>query len=112
MKKTRQEPVFLLEMPHALRHMIMRRGLMLRSSRARTLSCMNKGGPKAWLEAKLIVSPGESEEENWDKAHALAAKFKRELHADVYVEPASEFGRFKDLTSPHLPSEMEAPNHA
>jgi len=107
MKNTRQEPVFLLEMPHALRHMIMRRGLMLRSGRTRTLCCMNKTGPKAWLEAKLILNAGESAQENWDKAHELSGRFKRELHADVYVEPACEFGRFKEMTSPQLPLEFD-----
>jgi hypothetical protein len=100
MNKSRQEPVFLLEMSHQLRHLIMKRGLLLRSSRARTLSCMSKGGSKAWLEAKLIPGSGESTAENWDKAHWLADKFKRELHSDVYVEPACESGRFKEMTSP------------
>ncbi len=72
----------------------MKRGLMLRGRRTRTVSCMNKGGPSAWLEAKLIPNPGEVLEQSWDKAHELAAQFKNQLKSDVYVEPAGDFGRF------------------
>jgi len=94
-KKERKEPVFLIEMPHALRHLVMKRGQMLRSGRTRTLFCLGKGGPKSWLEAKLTPNSGESGEEDWDKAHELADKFKRELHSDVYVEPAHTAGRYR-----------------
>jgi hypothetical protein len=107
MKQSRKEPVFLLEMPHPLRHIIMKRGHLLRGDRTRTLCCMSKGGSKAWLEAKLIPSPGESAEENWDNAHGLAAKFKRQLHSDVYIEPTGDNGRFKEMTSPPLPPEFD-----
>ncbi|MBS1994643.1 MAG: hypothetical protein JSS83_29225 [Cyanobacteria bacterium SZAS LIN-3] len=104
----RKEPEFLIEMPHSLRHLIMKRGQMLRSGRTRTMFCLGKGGPKSWLQAKLIPNAGESTEENWDKAHEVAARFKRELHSDVYVEPANEFGRFKEMTAPPLPPEMDS----
>jgi hypothetical protein len=104
-KKSRKEPVFLLEMPELLSHLIMKRGQMLRGRRTRTLCYLGKGGSKSWLEAKLIPSPGESTEESWDKAHDLAARFKCELHSDVYVEPAGEHGRFKELISPTIGAE-------
>lgn len=100
MKEERKEPVFLLEMPHTIRHLIMKRGQMLRSGKTRTLMCVGKGDKHSWLEAKLIPSFGEHADENWNKAHELAERFKRELHTDVYVEPAGEKGRFKELTAP------------
>jgi hypothetical protein len=100
MKQSRKEPVFLLEMPHQLRHIIMKRSHMLRACRTRTLFNMGKGGPKSWLQAKLIPAPGESTLESWDKAHELAEKFKRELHQDVFVEPGSRAGRFHSMIEP------------
>jgi hypothetical protein len=108
-KKSCKEPVFLFEMPHSLSHLIMKRGHMLRGRRTRTLCCLGKGAEKSWLEAKLIVSPGDSIEETWDRAHDLAARFRRELHSDVYVEPAGEHGRFKDMTTPMLPPDLVNP---
>src|ERR1700678_4012028 len=96
-KKSRKEPVFLLEMNHPLRQLMMKRGLMLRGSRARTLGVLNKGGQKSWVEVKLIAEAGESADESWDKAHELAGKFKRELQNDVYVEPGSRAGRYHSL---------------
>jgi hypothetical protein len=119
MKKTRQEPVFLMEMPHSLRHMIMRRGLMLRSGRTRTLFVLGTGGQKSWLQATLIPSPAESTEESWDKAHELAGRFRCELLQDVFVEPASKAGRYQSLmqqpelegagVNPHIASPARMP---
>jgi hypothetical protein len=98
--KSSKEPVFLLEMPNSLSHIIMKRGHMLRSGRpTRTLHCLGRCGKKSWLEARLIVPHGQSIEESWDRAHDLAARIKRELHSDVYVEPEREHSRFKEVTS-------------
>jgi hypothetical protein len=108
-KKSPKEPVFLLETSHQLRSLMMKRGLTLRTIRARTLGVLSKGGPKSWVEMKLVAEAGESVGETWDKAHQLAGKIKRELHSDVYVESASQHGRFKEMTSPALPSELESP---
>ena len=109
MKETRKEPVFLLEMPHALRLLIMKRGYMLRSERTRTLMCVGKSDAKSWLEAKLISSSEHISANCWDEAHKLAARFKRELHKDVYVEPQELSGRFKDLTAVSEPEEYDIP---
>jgi hypothetical protein len=107
----RTEPAFLLELPHAMRQLVMKRGYLLRSQRTRTLMCVGKGGQKSWLEAALISKAGDGQnaEENWDSAHALAGKCKRELHCDVYIEPATSNGRFKYLTTPEETSDWMNP---
>ena len=100
MKDAKNEPVFLLEMPHTLRHLIMKRGHLLRSGRTRTLMCVGKSEAKSWLEAKLLPAAADDSKESWDSAHVLAERFKRELHNDIYVEPAGLHGRFRDMTAP------------
>ena len=99
MKKTRKEPIFNIELDHHLRSFIMKRGYVIRGQRTRTLCNMSKAGPKSWLEAKLIPDSGEPVESTWGRAHRLAGQVNRELHTDVYVEPASKQGRYNEGVS-------------
>jgi hypothetical protein len=105
----RNEPSFLLEMPHAMRMLVMKRGHLLRSQRTRTLMCVGKGGQKSWLEASLILGGACGDTKEWDEAHSLAKKCKRELHCDIYVEPAQAEGRFKYLTTPEGATDWSDP---
>lgn len=90
-------PSFLIEMSHPLRHIIMKRSYFLRSTRARTLFCLEQIAGKSWLEVSLAEKP-KNDVLPWDQAHNLAARFKAELKADVFVEPAQEEGRHHKLT--------------
>ncbi len=93
------QPAFLIEMSHALRHIIMKRSYFLRSARARALFCLEKIAGKSWLEVALIEKP-KTDLLPWDQAHNLAERFKAELKKDVFVEPAHPAGRHHQLTAP------------
>ena len=93
------QPVFMIEMSHQLRHIIMKRSYFLRSTKARTLFCREKIAGKSWLEVALTEKP-KTDVLPWDQAHNLAERFKAELKADVFVEPAHEAGRHHQLTAP------------
>ena len=93
------QPSFLIEMSHALRHIIMKRSYFLRSTRARRLFCREKIAGKSWLEVALIEKL-KTDVLPWDQAHNLAERFKAELKADVFIEPAHEAGRHHQLTVP------------
>jgi hypothetical protein len=97
MKGSHKEPVFNIELDHQLRHLIMKRGHLIRGQRTRTVFVTTKTAAKSWLEAKLITGPGEAQSSNWDQAHELAVKIERELHTQVYVEPAAKSGRYNSL---------------
>ncbi|MBS2009750.1 MAG: hypothetical protein JST01_22030 [Cyanobacteria bacterium SZAS TMP-1] len=99
MKKKRQEPVFNIELDHHLRQIIMNRGHLIRGQRTRTVFAIRSRGPKSWIEARLIPTPGEDPVSNWTKAHELASKINLELRTDVYVEPASKHGRFNAIST-------------
>ncbi|MFA6558392.1 MAG: hypothetical protein WCT03_18375, partial [Candidatus Obscuribacterales bacterium] len=75
-------PSFLIEMSHQMRHIIMKRSYFLRSTRARTLFCREKIAGKSWLEVALAEKP-KADVLPWDQAHSLADRFKAELKADV-----------------------------
>lgn len=92
------QPVFMIEMSHALRHIIMKRSYFLRSTRSRTLVCREQIAGKAWLEVSLAKKP-KNDVLLWDHAHHLAERFKAELKADVFVEPAQVGGRHHKLTA-------------
>lgn len=92
-------PAFLIEMSHQLRHIIMKRSYFLRSTRARTLFCLEKIAGKSWLEVALIEKP-KADVLPWDQAHNVAEHFKAELKDDVFVEPANKAGRHHQLTAP------------
>ncbi|MFA7340444.1 MAG: hypothetical protein WC028_26920 [Candidatus Obscuribacterales bacterium] len=98
-------PAFLIEMSHALRHIIMKRSYFLRSARARTLFCREKIAGKSWLEVALIEKP-KADVLPWDQAHNLAERFKAELKSDVFVEPAHPAGRHHQLTAPKNPANL------
>lgn len=91
-------PSFLIEMSHAMRHIIMKRSYFLRSTRARTLFCREQIAGKSWLEVSLVEKP-KNDVLPWDQAHNLAERFKSELKADVFIEPAHEVGRHHQLTA-------------
>ena len=93
------QPTFLIEMGDQMRHIIMKRHYFLRSTRARTLFCREKIAGKSWLEVALIEKP-KADTLPWDQAHNLAERFKAELKADVFVEPANLAGRHHQLTAP------------
>ncbi|MBP9810926.1 hypothetical protein KBF38_21670 [bacterium] len=93
------QPAFLIEMGDQIRHIIMKRHYFLRSTRARTLFCREKIAGKSWLEVALIEKP-KADVLPWDQAHNLAERFKAELKADVFVEPANLAGRHHQLTAP------------
>jgi hypothetical protein len=93
------QPVFMIEMSQQLRHIIMKRSYFLRSTKARTLFCREKIAGKSWLEVALTEKP-KTDVLPWDQAHNLAERFKAELKADVFVEPAHEAGRHHQLTAP------------
>ncbi|MBA4027084.1 MAG: hypothetical protein C0473_02465 [Cyanobacteria bacterium DS3.002] len=93
------QPIFMIEMSHQLRHIIMKRSYFLRSTKARTLFCREKIAGKSWLEVALTEKP-KTDVLPWDQAHNLAERFKAELKADVFVEPAHEAGRHHQLTAP------------
>lgn len=93
------QPAFLIEMSHPLRQIIMKRSYFLRSTRARTLFCREQIAGKSWLEVSLVEKP-KNDVLPWDQAHNLAERFKAELKADVFVEPAHEAGRHHQLTVP------------
>jgi hypothetical protein len=76
----------------------MKRAYFLRGLRTRTMFCLEKIAGKAWLEITLIEK-AKPEILPWDSAHIVAEKFKAELKADVFVEPASEVGRHHQLTA-------------
>lgn len=92
-------PAFMIEMSHQMRHIIMKRSYFLRSARTRTLFCREKIAGKSWLEVALIEKP-KTDVLPWDQAHNLAERFKAELKADVFVEPAHPAGRHHQLTAP------------
>jgi hypothetical protein len=88
----------MIEMSHPLRHIIMKRSYFLRSTKARTLFCREQIAGKSWLEVSLAEKPNSKNDVlPWDQAHNLAEKFKAELKADVFVEPAREGGRHHKL---------------
>jgi hypothetical protein len=89
----------MIEMSQQLRHIIMKRSYFLRSTKARTLFCREKIAGKSWLEVALTEKP-KTDVLPWDQAHNLAERFKAELKADVFVEPAHEAGRHHQLTAP------------
>ncbi len=91
-------PSFLIEMSHALRHIIMKRSYFLRSTRARTLFCLEQIADKSWLEVSPVEKP-KNDVLPWDQAHNLAERFRAELKADVFVEPAHLGGRHQKLTA-------------
>ena len=91
-------PSFLIEMSHALRHIIMKRSYFLRSTRARTLFCLEQIAGKSWLEVSLVEKP-KNDVLPWDQAHNLAERVKAELKADVFVEPAHLDSRDHKLTA-------------
>ena len=93
-----REPSFYIEMSPHLRHIVMKRAYFLRGLRTRTMFCLEKIAGKAWLEITLIEK-AKPEILPWDSAHSVAEKFKAELKADVFVEPASEVGRHHQLTA-------------
>jgi hypothetical protein len=93
-----KEPAFYIELSPHLRHIIMKRAYFLRGLRTRTMFCLEKIAGKAWLEITLIEK-AKPEIMPWDSAHSVAEKFKAELKADVFVEPASEVGRHHQLTA-------------
>lgn len=93
------QPAFLIEMSNSLRHIIMKRSYFLRSARARTLFCREQIAGKSWLEVALIEKP-KTNVLPWDQAHNLAERFKAELKADVFIEPAHPAGRHHQLTAP------------
>jgi hypothetical protein len=104
-------PSFLVEMSHPLRHIIMKRSYFLRSTRARTLFCLEQIAGKSWLEVSLAEKP-KNDVLPWDQAHNLAARFKAELKADVFVEPAHEEGRHHKLTALDTASPLTDDAHA
>ena len=91
-------PSFLIEMSHALRHIIMKRSYFLRSTKARTLFCREQIASKSWLEVTLAEKP-KNDVLPWDQAHNLAARIKAELKADVFVEPAHPGIRYHTFTA-------------
>lgn len=91
-------PSFLIEMSHPLRQIIMKRSYFLRSTRACTLFCREQIAGKSWLEISLAGKP-KTDVLPWDQAHNLAERFKAELKADVFVEPAQREGRHQKLTA-------------
>jgi hypothetical protein len=93
-----KEPSFYIELSPHLRHIIMKRAYFLRGLRTRTMFCLEKIAGKAWLEITLIEK-AKPEIMPWDSAHSVAEKFKAELKADVFVEPASAVGRHHQLTA-------------
>ena len=100
MTKTGQitkEPAFYIELSPHLRQIVMKRAYFLRGLRTRTMFCLEKIAGKAWLEITLIEK-AKAEILPWDSAHNVAEKFKSELKADIFVEPASEVGRHHQLT--------------
>ena len=92
------QPVFMIELSHPLRHIIMKRSYFLRSTRARTLFCREQITGSSWLEVTLAEKP-KNDVLPWDQAHNLAERIKAELKADVFVEPAHPGGRHHMLTA-------------
>lgn len=97
MKEKSKDPVYLLEVPHPLRHIIMKRGHLLRSVRTRGIGTLNRSGENSWIQSRMKASGGEEAAESWDFAHELSRLFQTELSQEVYVEPGSKVGRYQAL---------------
>jgi hypothetical protein len=95
---TDSKSTFMIEMSEHLRHIIMRRNYLLRSAKSKKLQCREQIAGKSWLEVDFVAK--KTDVVAWDQAHYLAEKFRAELKADVFVEPAYEAGRYHQQTAP------------
>ncbi len=98
MKEKKQQPAYLLELPHAIRLIVMKRGHLLRSVKTRGLVALLKDGQNSWLQARIKLAADENQKETWDFAHELSRLIKLELNQEIYVEPASKAGQYHKLT--------------
>lgn len=98
MKDKKQQPSYLLEFPHPLRLMVMRRGHLLRTIKTRGLVTLLKVGSSSWLLVRIKLAADQNQKETWDFAHELSRLVKLELNQEIYVEPASKIGQYHKLT--------------
>ncbi|MBU6454739.1 MAG: hypothetical protein KGS72_23430 [Cyanobacteria bacterium REEB67] len=89
MKEIGREPAFNIELSHAIRYLVMKRGYLSRGKRTRSLICTRKTETKSWLEVRLIDGTYPELSTDWDLAHDLAEHLQREFKAPVFVEPVS-----------------------
>lgn len=108
MKKVREVPSFLIELPHSISHIILKRRYLLRNQKSEGVNPLRKDGSSSWLKTAIapvsLSEPGET----WNNAHTLSEKFQLEIGQHVYVEPASKVGIYASLFGDSQTEEPEA----
>lgn len=96
--KLKQEEAFLIELPHAVAQIALKRRYLLRSYRTNSVQQVAKTARTSWLRVVKEASLGGKT--GWSFAYLLAEKIKHEFRQEAYVEPAHVDGRLKDILSP------------
>lgn len=111
----RESTQMLVEMPAMLGTIVTKRGRVLRDGGSKGASTLLKSKEKMWVATSVQraatsgdpqsagsgINPGD----DWDSAHAVAAKLKSEFGKSIYVEPEGA-GRFHEIVSPPVDSMM------
>jgi len=97
MKKSQEVSSFLIELPHSISSIILRRRYLLRSQKSQVVNALKKSGSSAWIRAGIAASSLPEPHDTWNNAHMLADKFQVELGQQAYVEPSSKAGIYVSL---------------
>lgn len=97
MKKSQEVPSFLIELPHSISSIILRRRYLLRSQKSRVVNALKRSGSSAWIKVGIASSSLLEPNDTWNNAHMLADKFQVELRQQAYVEPSSKAGIYVSL---------------
>ena len=97
MKKSQEVPSFLIELPHSISSIILRRRYLLRSQKSRVVNALKRSGSSAWIKVGIASSSLLEPNDTWNNAHMLADKFQVELGQQAYVEPSSKAGIYVSL---------------